>query len=83
MPAAEKYKRISVPASPGPVAGAGTACMAARENDRHFVGLDVSVEYRQSARARLKGTQRKLRFPASGNQASRQFDNVAESAALQ
>ena len=40
-----------------PFAGAGTACVAARENGRRFVGLDVSAGYCRAARARLAETE--------------------------
>ena len=43
-----------------PFAGAGTTCAAAHENERRFVGLDVSAEYCRAARARVRGVQRKL-----------------------
>ena len=36
-----------------PFAGAGTTCVTALRNHRHFIGIDISEEYCRTARARL------------------------------
>ena len=40
-----------------PFAGAGTTCVAARRNDRRFLGIDSAREYCATAGARLKSIQ--------------------------
>ena len=40
-----------------PFAGTGTTCVAARDNNRHFLGIDISPEYCKSAEARLMSSQ--------------------------
>jgi len=37
-----------------PFMGSGTTCVAAKKNNRHYVGFDVSAEYCELAEARLK-----------------------------
>ena len=37
-----------------PFMGSGTTCVAAKKNDRHYVGFDVSAEYCQLAETRLR-----------------------------
>ena len=43
-----------------PFAGVGTTCVAARRNGRRFVGIDVSKEYCDTARARVADVQMAL-----------------------
>ena len=47
-----------------PFAGVGTTCVAALRNHRHFIGIDISEAYCDTARARLADVQHRLRFPA-------------------
>lgn len=43
-----------------PFVGSGTTCKMARENERHFIGIDISKEYCKIARKRVKGIQTRL-----------------------
>ena len=42
-----------------PFAGAGTTCVAARRNDRRFLGIDIAPEYCATAEGRLGEVQLK------------------------
>ena len=33
--------------------GAGTSCLAAKTNDRKYIGIDISEEYCELARSRI------------------------------
>jgi len=37
-----------------PFVGSGTTCVAAKKNQRHYVGIDTSIEYCQLAEERLE-----------------------------
>ena len=36
-----------------PMCGAGTSCLAAKTNDRKYIGIDISEEYCELARSRI------------------------------
>jgi len=38
-----------------PFAGSGTTCLAAMNTGRNFIGIDISSEYCEIARARIAG----------------------------
>lgn len=43
-----------------PMCGSGTTCKMALENNRRYIGIDISAEYCQIARKRIKLVQKKL-----------------------
>jgi DNA modification methylase len=56
-----------------PMCGSGTTCLAAKELDRHYIGIDISPEYCDLALERISKFQQELKqFPDSGSRGSRE-----------
>lgn len=45
-----------------PMCGSGTTCRVAAESDRNYIGIDISHEYVEIARQRIKNNERQLRL---------------------
>lgn len=52
-----------------PMCGSGTTCRVAAESDRNYIGIDISPEYVEFARERIKNNERQLRLILEEEQA--------------
>lgn len=52
-----------------PMCGSGTTCRVAAESDRNYIGIDISHEYVEIARQRIKNNERQLRLMLEEEQA--------------